>query len=651
MTDAIAAWVKTVGDRGRPPTTVDGDPIPLFSHLTAITGAGKTPILASVIRKVGPAVVLWTTNRSVVVDQTVEKLRTTYRHFLPPKMAVIAEKPTQSEWAALMDDEDGVVIWCLTVASWNDTDEGTKGTAGARLNIHRPAPDWAGERSPWEQLGDISVRKRPLWVIYDESQGQTDVQLDQLLDLHPHPCRFELHHPTPRDRAAGRSKAASGRMTTRTIGTDVLRYLEALWQPGEVREVRIPRHNRFGHTASGYFSSPAAAAEAVAAWDGQANVYVTLNPVDPALRARAAEHIVAKAEHTSADVDVTGRRWLLVDVDPVRPAGVSSTDGELAGARAVLDTAVGFLTAQGWPEPLVALSGNGYHALYRVDLPNDAESLALVQGVLTAVAEQADTAAAKVDPTVANASRITALIGTLKMKGDSIPERPHRRSRVERLPDLVDAAPLHFLTAVAALSRPAATPGPTLRVGLARAPREASSIGPTLGTASTSPGSTVISSASITVGRDGSSGRVTGGATTTRGRSGDLPRTRLAIAISERSTSTISGVVLMRLASRSPARTGSESRRCSWPPGPRRRSRMPELPGMPIPGSSGSETGSSICGPEAFAPATQRSGRASTPRSHSTRPPPVRAGISSSTRCLVVIATSSTSSATRSATR
>jgi putative DNA primase/helicase len=248
-------------------------------------------------------------------------------------------------------------------------------------------------------------------------------------------------------------------MTTQTIGTDALRYLEALWRPGEVREVRIPRHNRFGHTASGYFSSPAAAAEAVAAWDGRANVYVTLNPVDPALRARVAERIVPKAEHTSADADVLGRRWLLVDVDPVRPAGVSSSDVELAAAEQVVKAAIGFLNRHGWTEPIVAMSGNGYHALYRVDLPNDAESLALVQAVLAAVSQQADTAAAKVDPTVANASRITALIGTLKMKGDSLPERPHRRSRLERVPDPLLTVPRSCLVTVAGLASSAGDNG------------------------------------------------------------------------------------------------------------------------------------------------------------------------------------------------
>lgn len=185
MAEAIGGWVKVVELRGQPPISMDGEPIPLFSHLTAITGAGKTPILASVVGKIGPAIVFWTTNRSVVVDQTVQKLQTVYRHFLPEKTTVIAETPTPAQWSALMDDTEGTVIWCLTVPSWNDTDDNTKGTADARLNIHRPQPDWAGPRSPWDQLADLSVRARPLWVIYDESQGQTDVQLDQLLALHP----------------------------------------------------------------------------------------------------------------------------------------------------------------------------------------------------------------------------------------------------------------------------------------------------------------------------------------------------------------------------------------------------------------------------------------------------------------------------------
>jgi type III restriction enzyme len=184
LSGAIADWSQAAGQRGAP-TDPDGTPIPLFGHLTAITGAGKTPILAKVMGGVGPAIIIWTTSRSVVIDQTVQKLRTSYRHFLPPDTTVIGERPTPSEWTAMMEGGSGLFIWCLTVASWNDTDAGTKGTGEARLSIHRPAPDWAGESSPWEQLSGNVTRTRPLWVVYDEGHGQTDVQLDQLLELNP----------------------------------------------------------------------------------------------------------------------------------------------------------------------------------------------------------------------------------------------------------------------------------------------------------------------------------------------------------------------------------------------------------------------------------------------------------------------------------
>ena len=184
LREAIAEWSNRVV-RGLPPLDVDGNPIPLLAHLTAITGAGKTPILAAVMGGLGRGVVLWTTNRAVVVDQTVEKLRTTYRHFLPTDTVIVGEIPSADEWAKLMSDDNSLVIWCLTVASWNDTDTGAKGTEKARLNIHRPALDWAGATSPWSQLGDPERRKRPLWIVYDEGHGQTDVQLDQLLGLNP----------------------------------------------------------------------------------------------------------------------------------------------------------------------------------------------------------------------------------------------------------------------------------------------------------------------------------------------------------------------------------------------------------------------------------------------------------------------------------
>jgi hypothetical protein len=230
---------------------------------------------------------------------------------------------------------------------------------------------------------------------------------------------------------------------------DVRRFLSYLMSPGDVHEVRIPKHGKYGFTASGYFQNSESLAEAIPEWDRRANLYITLNPVDPALLARAADRIVERATNTTADADVLRRRMLLFDVDAVRPSGISSTDEELAAAREVLSGVVEYLSAAGWPEPLTAMSGNGYYALYRIDLPNDPEATDLVQRVLRSLAERFDTERAKIDTTVSNASRIVGVVGTLKRKGDDLPDRPRRRSRLEHVPDDLQIVPQERLEAVA----------------------------------------------------------------------------------------------------------------------------------------------------------------------------------------------------------
>ena len=62
----------------------------------------------------------------------------------------------------------------------------------------------------------------------------------------------------------------TGRPQFESVTVDILRFVELLWRPGDVREVRIPKYNKYGHTASGYFDSPESLAESAAKWDGKA---------------------------------------------------------------------------------------------------------------------------------------------------------------------------------------------------------------------------------------------------------------------------------------------------------------------------------------------------------------------------------------------
>ena len=129
------------------------------------------------------------------------------------------------------------------------------------------------------------------------------------------------------------------------------------------------------------------------------------------------------------------RRWLLVDTDPVRPSGISSTDEELEKAHQKSLGIWKFLKDEGFPEPVAALSGNGYHLLYRCEVLVSKESDETFKRFLQALAQQFDDDWVKVDQTVFNRARICKLYGTMAKKGSDTPERPWRESRIVYQPN------------------------------------------------------------------------------------------------------------------------------------------------------------------------------------------------------------------------
>lgn len=96
-------------------------------------------------------------------------------------------------------------------------------------------------------------------------------------------------------------------------------------------------------------------------------IYVTLNPIDRALLSRRADRVVARLcrqDAATVDGDVLRRRWLPIDVDPVRPSGISSIDEEHDAACGTARAIGEALTGMGWPRPVIADTGNGAHLLY-----------------------------------------------------------------------------------------------------------------------------------------------------------------------------------------------------------------------------------------------------------------------------------------------
>ncbi len=244
--------------------------------------------------------------------------------------------------------------------------------------------------------------------------------------------------------------------------------LSHLLPRGQVAELRAPKADAGrGYTATmgGYYNDPAKLTHDTATITAP-GVYLTLNPVNPALLARC-KNRCDKSTASTTDKDIIGRRWLFLDIDPERPSGICATDAEKAEARAVADAVAEHLKCAGWPDPMVVDSGSGTYLLFRIEEP--ADDGGTVVKCLKALAYTFDTDAAHIDTTVHNPSRIVRVPGTMNRKGDSTDDRPHRRCRVLSVPDAMQVVPYELLEALAATAaddkKKAATAGSTAGTG------------------------------------------------------------------------------------------------------------------------------------------------------------------------------------------
>lgn len=216
-----------------------------------------------------------------------------------------------------------------------------------------------------------------------------------------------------------------------------LRFLELLGHQaaGGVTEVCV-----FGGdvpTHAGYFDNPEAAAQAIAAHDGHSNVFVTLNPVKRDLLARGNNRLIEgsfkKKLKRTLDKEVWRDSWLLLDVDPKRPSGISSSEVELTAAVEAGAAVRDWLIALGVPANSLATakSGNGCYVLVRLpDYEVTAERTTIKQAFVNHVADLYSNDLVEIDRTVYNPARLVGALGAMKVKGENIAERPHRRSAI-----------------------------------------------------------------------------------------------------------------------------------------------------------------------------------------------------------------------------
>ena len=158
---------------------------------------------------------------------------------------------------------------------------------------------------------------------------------------------------------------------------------------------------------------------------GTTGIYYALNPVRPDLPTRVKVP------------DALRRRWLLVDVDRVKAEenkDFSATDAEHEQALGWAEEIHAWLGERNWPAPLFIDSGNGYHLVYRLDLPADEETRLLVKAFLAALVLRWPTVGSE----CYDARRISKLPGTWARRGVPSAERPHRLSRIVSAPDVAE---------------------------------------------------------------------------------------------------------------------------------------------------------------------------------------------------------------------
>ena len=181
-------------------------------------------------------------------------------------------------------------------------------------------------------------------------------------------------------------------------------------------------------------------------------IYFTLNEIDDGCYGRAqSEKIIKSPKTTTSDNNITRRVWVLIDYDPVRVVGTNATDEEFELAHKKAQQVFSYLRSVGFNDPVICKSGNGYHTVYRCDLPNTEEVKDILSRFLQSIALMFTDDKVDIDESVFNAARICKLYGTTAKKGANLPERPWRMSEIVYVPDEIKVNDISLFQAVANL--------------------------------------------------------------------------------------------------------------------------------------------------------------------------------------------------------
>lgn len=219
----------------------------------------------------------------------------------------------------------------------------------------------------------------------------------------------------------------------------------------ELVEVRIIAPN--GKNFSGYYKNIENLIRDVERFsnDPNCNIYFTLNCVNDDCYSRSQNENMIITKTTTSDSDIIGRKFVLVDLDPKRATGVSATDEELELAHLKAVDIYRYLIDNGFYEPIVALSGNGFHVLIPCKIAANSENDNMIRRFLFALSMLFTDEHIEVDKKVYNLARICKLYGTKAQKGADTEKRPHRMSQILKIPDEIKENDIAYFKKIADL--------------------------------------------------------------------------------------------------------------------------------------------------------------------------------------------------------
>ena len=216
----------------------------------------------------------------------------------------------------------------------------------------------------------------------------------------------------------------------------------------ELVEIRILDPNT-KKTYSGYFTDIEKILREIKPYN-HCNLYFTLNVIDEACYSREQhDRISMRPKSTTSDKEIIGRKWCLIDIDCEKPADTNSSDEEKELAKHVVNNVYKFLRDEGFEQPVICDSSNGYHLLYRQAMLNNEKNAETMKNFLQVLDLYFSTEKVKVDCSTFNASRICKLYGAISRKGSNTKERPQRESKILRVPKDIKVTPNEYFEKVA----------------------------------------------------------------------------------------------------------------------------------------------------------------------------------------------------------